>query len=83
MACRAPSKNWEKGFLRHPANQELLRRLETGELSTMDFFRQLLCLVYRLLFLCSAEDRDLLFPPGVSFQIRQVYRWRRPFAGQG
>ena len=40
----------------------------------MDFFRQLLRLVYRLLFLCSAEDRNLLFPPGVPFQIQQVYR---------
>jgi hypothetical protein len=65
-----------EGFLRHPdpANRELVRRLESGELSTMDFFRQLLRLVYRLLLLCSAEDRNLLFPPGVPFQIQQVYR---------
>jgi hypothetical protein len=63
-----------EGFLRHPANQELVRRLEDGELSTMDFFRQLLRLVYRLLFLCAAEDRTLLFPPGVPFAIQQVYR---------
>jgi len=63
-----------EGFLRHPANQDLVRRLEVGELSTMDFFRQLLRLVYRLLFLCAAEDRTLLFPPGVPFQIQQVYR---------
>jgi hypothetical protein len=63
-----------EGFLRHPSNQELHRRLETGELSTMDFFRQLLRLVYRLLFLCTAEDRNLLFPPGVPFQNQQVYR---------
>jgi hypothetical protein len=58
-----------EGFLRHPdpANREPVRRLESGELSTMDFFRQLLRLVYRLLFLCSAEDRDLLFPPGVGW----------------
>jgi hypothetical protein len=62
-----------EGFLRHPANRELHRRLESGELSTMDFFRQLLRLVYLLLFLCSAEDRKLLFPPGVPFRIQQVY----------
>ena len=62
-----------EGFLRHPANWELHRRLESGELSTMDFFRQLLRLMYRLLFLCSAEDRKLLFPPGVPFRIQQVY----------
>lgn len=63
-----------EGFLRHPANQELVRRLKDGELSTMDLFRQLLRLVYRLLFLCAAEDRTLLFPPGVPFAILQVYR---------
>ena len=62
-----------EGFLRHPANRELHRRLVSGELSTMDFFRQLLRLVYLLLFLCSAEDRKLLFPPGVPFRIQQVY----------
>ncbi len=63
-----------EGFFRHPANQNLVRRLEDGELSTVDFFRQLLRLVYRLLFLCAAEDRTLLFPPGVPFAIQQVYR---------
>ena len=62
-----------EGFLRHPANQELLHRVEHGELSTMAFFRQLLRLVYRLLFLCSAEDRQLLFTRDVPLEIRQIY----------
>lgn len=53
------------GFLRHPANDELRRRVSpscTGnERITADsLYRQLLCLVYRLLFLLVSEDRGLL-----------------------
>jgi hypothetical protein len=62
------------GVLQHPANAELLNKLQSGELSTQDFFRQLLRLVYRLLFLCVAEDRNLLFPPDVPLEPRQIYR---------
>lgn len=63
-----------QGVLQHPANGELVARLQSGELSTQDFFRQLLRLVYRLLFLCVAEDRKLLFATGVSPELRQIYR---------
>jgi hypothetical protein len=63
-----------QGLLQHPANGELVARLHSGELSTQDFFRQLLRLVYRLLFLCVAEDRNLLFAPDVRLELRQVYR---------
>ena len=36
---------------------------KSGELSTHDYYRQLLRLVYRLIFLFVAEDRDLLLAP--------------------
>jgi hypothetical protein len=62
-----------QGVLQHPANCELVARLQNGELSTQHFFRQLLRLVYRLLFLCVAEDRGLLFPPEVPLELRQIY----------
>jgi len=53
------------GFLAHPANDELRRRFSVGELDAQGYYRQLLRLVYRLLFLFVAEDRDvLLLPPG-------------------
>ena len=52
-----------RGFLAHPANQTLLGRLRNGELDKQDYYRQLLRLVYRLLFLFVAEDRELLFAP--------------------
>ena len=63
-----------QGFLAHPANTALRDRLRSGELTTQDYFRQLLRVVYRLLFLCIAEDRDLLHAPGVSVTARERYR---------
>ncbi|MCL4821588.1 MAG: N-6 DNA methylase [Vicinamibacteria bacterium] len=54
------------GFLQPPANQPLLEKLRTGALDRQDYYRQLLRVVYRLIFLFVAEDRDLLLtaPPG-------------------
>jgi hypothetical protein len=63
-----------QGVLQHPANGELVAKLQSGELSTQAFFRQLLRLVYRLLFLCVAEDRNLLFAADVPLELRQIYR---------
>jgi len=51
------------GFLKHAANARLRDCLHSGELSTQDYYRQVLRLVYRLLFLFVAEDRDLLNLP--------------------
>jgi hypothetical protein len=53
------------GFLVHPANDELRRRVAaacTGNerITANDLYRQLLRLVYRLLFLLVSEDRGLL-----------------------
>ena len=48
------------GFLQHPANSDLRRRLDAKELSLEDYHRSLLRLVYRLLFLFVAEDRQAL-----------------------
>ncbi|MDA2923114.1 N-6 DNA methylase [Acidobacteria bacterium AH-259-L09] len=47
-----------RGFLSHPANQLLRDRLQQGSLTKQDYYRQLLRLVYRLLFLFVAEDRE-------------------------
>lgn len=62
-----------KGFLRG-TNSELKRKLQEGELSPQDYYRQLLRLVYRLLFLFVAEDRDLLHAPGARAEKRERYR---------
>ncbi len=52
-----------QGFIGHPQNDGLRERLRSGELTKDDYYRQLLRVVYRLLFLFVAEDRELLHPP--------------------
>lgn len=61
-----------QGFL-ESHNHELKERLRSGALSRQDYFRQLLRLVYRLLFLFAAEDRGLLHAPGTSDDARKRY----------
>lgn len=68
------------GFLEHPANADLRQRLASGALALSSatgeghsFFSQLLRLVYRLIFLLAAEDRDLLHPPETEPQLRELY----------
>ena len=48
------------GFLQHPANEKLRQSFESGELLDTVYYRQLLMLIYRLLFLMVAEARKLL-----------------------
>ena len=62
-----------RGFLAHPANGSLRGALKTGQLSTDDYYRQLLRLVYRLIFLFVAEDRDLLLVSGADAEARTRY----------
>jgi hypothetical protein len=61
------------GFLAHAENGSLRERLRTGELALLDFFGQLLRLVYRLIFLLAAEDRNLLHAPAASTAARKLY----------
>ncbi len=62
-----------RGFLEEPANRALLHRLASGALDVQDYYRQLLRLVYRLLFLLVAEDRGLLFHPSSTPLARERY----------
>jgi hypothetical protein len=64
------------GFLTPGSNAELKDALRSGEVSTQDYYRQLLRLVYRLLFLFVAEDRGLLHHPDAPEEARERYaRW--------
>ena len=62
-----------RGFLTHPANQGLRDSLRSGTLEAQEYYRQLLRLVYRLLFLFVAEDRDLLCIPHADPAVRERY----------
>lgn len=48
-------------------------KLRVAALSTQDYYRQILRLVYRLLFLFVAEDRNLLLAPDASEEARSRY----------
>jgi hypothetical protein len=61
------------GFLAHGANRELRSKLSSATLNAQDYYRQLLRVVYRILFLFVAEDRGLLFEPKSNIAARELY----------
>lgn len=66
-------KQLGNGFLQHPENEPLRVALADGRLSAEGYFQELLRLVYRLLFLFTAEERDLLHGPGATDEQRAIY----------
>lgn len=62
-----------QGFLTHPANQAVRRSLHDGTLKTKTYFGELLRLVYRLIFLLTIEERDLLHPKGTPKGVQERY----------
>ncbi|QDU96257.1 Eco57I restriction-modification methylase domain-containing protein [Lignipirellula cremea] len=67
------------GFLTTKGNNALRERLRSGDLSTQDYYRQLLRVVYRLLMLLVAEEKktengqNLLHPPDTTPEVRDRY----------
>ena len=59
------------GFLE--ANPDLSKRLQSGDIPLTGWFNELLRLVYRLIFLMVAEDRNLLHPPKAPAAARKLY----------
>jgi hypothetical protein len=59
------------GFLE--ANPDLAARLKSGEVNLTEWFNELLRLVYRLIFLMVAEDRNLLHPEKARPEARKLY----------
>lgn len=61
------------GFLQHSQNERLRAALSDGSLSAERYFQELLRLVYRLLFLFTAEERNLLHLPSATDEQRAIY----------
>ncbi len=61
------------GFVEHPANDALRVALRDGTLTVEKLHQQLLRLVYRLLFLFTTEERDLLHVPNATPESRALY----------
>lgn len=59
------------GFLE--ANPDLAAKLCSGEINRTEWFNELLRLVYRLIFLMVAEDRNLLHPEKANPEARKLY----------
>lgn len=51
------------GFLQHESNAALREKIQSGQLSSKDYYRQLLRIIYRFLFLMVTEERDLVYNP--------------------
>ncbi len=62
-----------RGFLRHPENTALRAALADGSLPGREYYRLLLRVVYQLLVLFVAEDRDLLHPTDATPRARDTY----------
>jgi len=64
-------KVFGSGFLE--ANPDLAAKLRSGEVNLTEWFNELLRLVYRLIFLMVAEDRNLLHPEKTKVGARKLY----------
>ena len=62
-----------QGFLSHAANRKLRTALHAGKLTKDGYFGQLLRLVYRLVFLLTVEERNLLHPRDATDSARRLY----------
>jgi hypothetical protein len=62
-----------QGFLSHPDNTAIRAALAAGTLTRAGYFQQLLRLVYRLIFLLTVEERELLHPPDTASDARELY----------
>ncbi len=63
-----------EGFLAARQNAALRQRIRSGALEGDEFLRQLLRIVYRMLFLLVAESKDLVLDPAADETARIRYR---------
>jgi hypothetical protein len=59
-------------FIAYPRSQALRAALADGTLKASEYYRELLRLVYRMLFLMVAEERKLLFPDSHEHKERRA-----------
>jgi SAM-dependent methyltransferase len=73
-AVESAIRDFANGFLKHPGNTALLEAVTGNTLAAADYYKNLLRLIYRLLFLMVIEERDLVFPPSIEKARRDIYR---------
>ena len=52
-----------KGFIQHENNTALRKKIQEGNLTPKNYYRQLMRIIYRFLFLMVTEERDLIYDP--------------------
>ena len=62
------------GFLKRAENTALRTAVAKSKLSAIDYYQELLRLIYRLLFLMVIEERDLVFTEDAPSAQRKVHR---------
>ncbi|ACZ43537.1 protein of unknown function DUF559 [Thermobaculum terrenum ATCC BAA-798] len=62
-----------RALLAHPESVALREAMVSGELSPVGYYRELLRLIYRLLFLFVVEERRLLLPPAEDERTRRLH----------
>ncbi len=70
-------KIFANGFIRNPRNIELRQKISSGKLTPRDFYRLLLRLIYRFLFLMVAEERNLITDNPIYAEYYSINRLRR------
>jgi hypothetical protein len=77
VGVKAALETLGSGFLRHKDNDALRSKIADNRFTEAQLYRELLNLIYRLLFLMVAEERRLLFMPAPDAAARHdVYlRW--------
>ena len=73
-AVESALRDFANGFLKHPDNASLREAVSNKTLAAADYYKDLLRLIYRLLFLMVIEERDLVFPLEVEQKRRDIYR---------
>ena len=61
------------GFLKHPANATLQEACANKTMTGDIYYKSLLRLIYRLLFLMVIEERDLIYPKNADRKKRDIY----------
>ncbi|NQU03227.1 MAG: restriction endonuclease, partial [Syntrophaceae bacterium] len=72
-AVKFSMESLANGFLRHPGNTALREECETKNTTGDIYYKNLLRLIYRLLFLMVIEERDLIYPKTVDREKRDIY----------
>lgn len=63
-----------QGFVAHPQNTALRDALASGALTPGEYFNELLRLVYRMIFLLTVEEREILHAEDADVATRALYR---------